>query len=76
MKENPHVARAWKPGQFVVLLTHEKGERVPMSIYCTDRETGRIGMFVRRHGKTTFELWNKFNVGDSPTPLQVPSGDR
>ena len=31
--EAPHVAKSWKPGQFVVLIVDEKGERVPMSVY-------------------------------------------
>ncbi|WP_457751540.1 sulfide/dihydroorotate dehydrogenase-like FAD/NAD-binding protein [Thermococcus sp.] len=72
--EAPHVARSWKPGQFVVLLSHEKGERIPMSIYYADRERGRIGMFIRRHGKTSFELWDKFDVGDSLYAVAGPLG--
>ncbi len=72
--EAPHVVKAWKPGQFVVLMIHERGERIPMSIYYADRDTGRLGMFIRRHGKTTFDLWDNFNVGDSLYSVAGPLG--
>ncbi len=60
--EAPHVARAWKPGQFVVLMAHEKGERIPMSVF--KHENGRIGMFIRKLGKTSYQLYYEFNPGD------------
>ncbi len=70
--EAPHVAKAWKPGQFVVFITHEKGERIPMSIY--KAENGKIGMFIRKLGKTSLELYYDFNVGDSLWSLVGPLG--
>jgi len=60
--EAPQVAKAWKPGQFVVLMTHEKGERIPMSVYKNDN--GKIGMFIRKLGKTSYELYYDFKPGD------------
>jgi len=72
--EAPHVTKSWKPGQFVVLLTHEKGERIPMSVYYADRETGRVGMFIRRHGKTSFDLWDNYHVGDELYAVAGPLG--
>ncbi|WP_048151909.1 sulfide/dihydroorotate dehydrogenase-like FAD/NAD-binding protein [Palaeococcus ferrophilus] len=70
--EAPHVARSWKPGQFVVLITDEKGERVPMSVYYA--EDGKIGMFIRRHGVTTLKLWHEFHVGDELLSVTGPLG--
>ncbi|WP_456449933.1 sulfide/dihydroorotate dehydrogenase-like FAD/NAD-binding protein [Palaeococcus sp. (in: euryarchaeotes)] len=70
--EAPHIAKAWKPGQFVVFITHEKGERIPMSIY--KAENGKIGMFIRKLGKTSLELYYDFNVGDSLWSLVGPLG--
>ncbi len=68
--EAPHVARSWKPGQFVVLILDEKGERVPMSVYYA--ENGKVGMFIRRHGKTTLKLWYEFDVGDELLSVTGP----
>ena len=33
---SPDIARKAKPGQFVVLMASEKGERVPLTIVDTD----------------------------------------
>lgn len=52
----PLVAAKIKPGQFVVLRLHEKGERIPMSICDYDSEKGDISMVVHEIGKTTKEL--------------------
>ena len=60
--EAPHVAKAWKPGQFVVFLLHERGERVPMSVYRA--EDGKVGMFIRKLGKTSLQLYYEFQPGD------------
>ncbi|NPA75295.1 MAG: sulfide/dihydroorotate dehydrogenase-like FAD/NAD-binding protein [Euryarchaeota archaeon] len=70
--EASHVARAWKPGQFVVLMAHEKGERIPMSVYRAD--DGKIGMFIRKLGKTSLQIFNEFNVGDSLWSVAGPLG--
>ncbi|MDK2853499.1 MAG: ferredoxin/flavodoxin---NADP+ reductase [Thermococcaceae archaeon] len=72
--EAPHIAKSWKVGQFVVLIVDEKGERVPMSVYYADRENGRIGMFIRRHGVTTFKLWYEKKVGDEILSIAGPLG--
>ncbi|KUK17974.1 MULTISPECIES: sulfide/dihydroorotate dehydrogenase-like FAD/NAD-binding protein [Thermococcus] len=70
--EAPHIAHSWKVGQFVVLIADEKGERVPMSVY--HAENGKIGMFIRRHGVTTFKLWYEFDVGDEIFSITGPLG--
>ena len=70
--EAPHVAKTWKPGQFVIFMIHERGERIPISIY--KAEDGKIGMFIRMLGKTTLELYYEFNVGDSLWSVAGPLG--
>ncbi len=70
--EAPHIARAWKPGQFVVFILHERGERVPMSVY--KAENGKIGMFIRKLGKTSLQLYYEFNVGDELYSIVGPLG--
>ena len=52
--EAPEVAERFIPGQFVMLMTHEEGERVPMSVM--KAEDGKISMFIRKLGKTSKHL--------------------
>ena len=68
----PDVAKAWKAGQFVVFIIHEKGERVPMSVF--KAEDGKIGMFIRKLGKTSVELHDDFEVGDELYSFVGPLG--
>ncbi len=70
--EAPHVVKAWKPGQFVVFLLHERGERVPMSVYRA--EDGRVGMFIRKLGKTSLQLYYEFQTGDELYSIVGPLG--
>ncbi|WP_457742181.1 sulfide/dihydroorotate dehydrogenase-like FAD/NAD-binding protein [Thermococcus sp.] len=70
--EAPHVAKAWKPGQFVVFILHEKGERVPMSVW--KAENGRIGMFIRKLGKTSMQLYYEYKPGDELWSFVGPLG--
>jgi ferredoxin--NADP+ reductase len=70
--EAPHVAERLKPGQFVVFMIREKGERIPMSVQkVTD---GRITMFIKRLGKTSLEL-DDYEVGDSFYQVIGPMGN-
>jgi len=70
--EAPHVAERLRPGQFVVLMTHDKGERIPMSVQ--KAEDGRITMFIKRLGKTSLEL-DDYRVGDSFYQVVGPMGN-
>lgn len=70
--EAPHVAERLRPGQFVVLMTHEKGERIPMSVQ--KAEDGRITMFIKRLGKTSLML-DDYDVGDSFYQVIGPMGN-
>ena len=70
--EAPHVARAWKPGQFVVFILHEKGERIPMSVW--KAENGRVGMFIRKLGKTSMQLYYEYKPGDELWSFVGPLG--
>jgi len=45
--EAPAIARKRKAGQFVVLITDEKGERIPLTIVDSDPETGTITIIFR-----------------------------
>jgi ferredoxin--NADP+ reductase len=70
--EAPHVAESLKPGQFVVLMIREKGERIPMSVQ--KAEDGKITMFIKRLGKTSLEL-DDYRVGDHFYQVIGPMGN-
>ena len=71
--EAPLIAKKHKPGQFVVLRLHEKGERIPVTIAETDREKGTITLIVQEVGKTTYELGD-MEAGDSIMDVIGPLG--
>ncbi|NLE05172.1 MAG: ferredoxin-NADP reductase, partial [Crenarchaeota archaeon] len=50
----PLVAEKLQAGHFVVLMTHPKGERIPMSVQ--KAENGNVTMFIKKLGKTSVEL--------------------
>jgi ferredoxin--NADP+ reductase len=67
----PMVAKKIQPGQFVVLMTHSKGERIPMSVQ--KAENGNVTMFIRKLGKTSVELYT-YKVGDHFENVIGPMG--
>ena len=55
--ETPLIARARKPGQFVIIsINSEYSERIPLTIADADPEKGTIRLIWQRVGKTTTEL--------------------
>ncbi len=55
--EAPLVARARKPGQFVIIsINSEYGERIPLTIADANPQKGTIRLIWQRIGKTTAEL--------------------
>jgi len=54
--EAPEVASSVQPGQFIILMICEKGERVPLTVADFDRENGWIRIVFQIVGKTSEEL--------------------
>ncbi|MFQ6070357.1 MAG: sulfide/dihydroorotate dehydrogenase-like FAD/NAD-binding protein [Candidatus Aminicenantales bacterium] len=52
----PEVARKAKPGQFVIIMPDEKGERIPLTIADWDREKGTVTSVVLVVGTSTRKL--------------------
>jgi len=71
---HPLMARAARPGQFVVVMTHEHGERVPLTIADFDREKGTVTLVIQAVGKTTREMRGTCRVGTSLYALAGPAG--
>lgn len=54
--EAPAVARAAQPGQFVILIPDEKGERIPLTIADYEREKGWLQVVFQVVGTSTLKL--------------------
>lgn len=54
--EAPEIARKHQAGQFVLVMLHEQGERIPLTIAGSDKKAGTITLVVQEVGKTTMEM--------------------
>lgn len=54
--EAPAVARVARAGQFVMLMTDEQGERIPLTIADWDGASGTVSLVVSQVGLTTGKL--------------------
>ena len=52
----PQIARKHQAGQFVMVLLHEGGERIPLTIAGSDPQAGTVTLVVQEVGKTTMEM--------------------
>jgi NAD(P)H-flavin reductase len=71
---HPELAKAAQPGQFVVVLSHEHGERIPLTIADFDRDKGTITLVVQAVGKSTKEMQRKSQKGTELFALVGPMG--
>ncbi len=52
----PAVAKKAQPGQFVVIMIDEKGERIPLTIADWDEDEGSVTVVFMEVGTTTYKL--------------------
>jgi len=71
---HPMMAKAAKPGQFVIVMEHEHGERIPLTIADFDRARGTITLVIQAVGKTTKEMQANCKVGTSLYAVVGPMG--
>ncbi|MBI4291358.1 MAG: sulfide/dihydroorotate dehydrogenase-like FAD/NAD-binding protein [Betaproteobacteria bacterium] len=71
---HPLMAKAAKPGQFVIVMLNEHGERIPLTIADFDREKGTITLVIQAVGKTTKEMQIACQVGTSLYGMVGPMG--
>ncbi len=69
----PLVARTAKAGQFIVFRLHERGERVPLTLFKWNKEEGYIELVFQEVGKTTYEL-GTYEPGDKIMDIVGPLG--
>ena len=71
--EAPRVAKASKPGQFVIVKNDEKGERVPLTVADYDVEKGTVTIVFQTVGASTQQLAT-FEEGDFVADIVGPLG--
>jgi ferredoxin--NADP+ reductase len=72
--EAPAVARKARPGQFAILRTHEKGERIPITLAGSDPEKGTVTIAFAEVGKSSIQL-GKLEEGDEVLNFAAPLGN-
>ena len=71
---HPKMAKAAHPGQFVIVMEHARGERIPLTIADFDRERGTITLVIQAVGKTTREMQQSCRVGTRLHAVVGPMG--
>ena len=71
--EAPRLARKTQPGQFVILRTDERGERIPLTVADFDQDKGNITLIFQVVGAST-ELLARMEEGDALLDLVGPLG--
>ncbi|MCC6473406.1 MAG: sulfide/dihydroorotate dehydrogenase-like FAD/NAD-binding protein [Burkholderiales bacterium] len=71
---HPMMARAARPGQFVIVMSHEHGERIPLTLADFDAQKGTITLVIQAVGKTTREMQRHCQVGTRLLSLVGPMG--
>ena len=72
---HPRMAKAAKPGQFVIIMEHDHGERIPLTLADFDPERGTVTLVVQAVGKTTREMQSRCGLGTSVHALVGPMGN-
>ncbi len=60
----PDVAKAARPGQFVMLRLHEGGERIPLTIADFDVDRGTVTLVIQGLGRSTQAMLKNYDEGD------------
>lgn len=72
---HPLLARVVRPGQFVIVMSHATGERIPLTVADFSPERGTVTLVVQAVGKTTMEMQRDCVVGSSLYSLAGPLGN-
>jgi ferredoxin--NADP+ reductase len=70
----PDIAAKAQPGQFIIIIINEKGERIPLTISNYDAKKGTLCFAFHEVGKTTKEL-GLLNPGDCIESITGPLGN-
>lgn len=73
--EARRLAGSARPGQFLIVRTDEKGERIPLTVSDYDAEAGTVTIVTQKIGASTVNLVDNFNAGDSFADVVGPLGN-
>lgn len=71
---HPVMARAARPGQFVIVMVDDHGERIPLTIADFDTAKGSITLVVQAVGKTTRQMQRDCQAGGAIFGMVGPMG--
>jgi sulfide dehydrogenase subunit beta len=71
---HPLMAKAAQPGQFVIVMSSDHGERIPLTIADFDRQRGTITLVIQAVGKTTRQMQQECKVGTYLRAVVGPMG--
>ena len=71
--EAPRIAHSANPGEFIIVIPDEKGERIPLTIVDYDKETGSVTIVFQVVGMSSQKM-AQFEVGDSFMDFTGPLG--
>jgi NAD(P)H-flavin reductase len=71
---HPLMAKAARAGQFVIVMQHEHGERIPLTLADFDPERGTITLVIQAVGKTTREMQQACHAGTTLHAVVGPMG--
>jgi len=71
---HPMMAKAAKPGQFVIVIARQHGERIPLTIADFDRDRGTVTLVVQAVGKTTKDMQQTCRTGTTLFSVVGPMG--
>lgn len=69
----PRIAKSANPGQFVIIITHDEGERIPLTIADSNKNEGWVRIIYQVVGLGTTLMAEK-NVGESFYSVAGPLG--
>jgi sulfide dehydrogenase subunit beta len=71
---HPLMAKSARAGQFVIVMEHEHGERIPLTIADYDRQKGTITLVIQAVGKTTRDMQRNCQHGTCLHAMVGPMG--
>jgi NAD(P)H-flavin reductase len=73
--DHPMMARAARPGQFVIVMSQASGERIPLTIADFDPDRGTITLVIQAVGKTTRQMQQDCQAGTQLISVTGPMGE-
>lgn len=71
--EAPRIAKSANPGQFIIVMADEKGERIPLTICDYDEDKGTVTIVFQTLGHSTKKM-AEYQVGDFFSDFVGPLG--